>query len=251
LLIKNETVSSFNRKVSGEGYIADGQVVYRISRGITSATRGGYCLESRDIDENTSEGKKIIDDFGSWQKEGPFVETICRMNMDRLPLTLALSFGWESFDSWARTPRYHTIFEEMEGGFSKYGLGFAYQKTNSPLTLAIEYHYKKFNEEKHNYYQNYKWKRENEVGLYQFGGEIKLSEKINARFGSAIGDEIAEYHLSFEPIKLRRFTIGTGISFNSFHLDLMGLYENRQPNNNINNLDRERFLIMVEISQWK
>lgn len=249
LLVKNDKVGTYNRTTRGEGYCSDGVITYHLSPKIIFAGKGGYMLESKKIDEGSSEGKRDIDDYGSWQKQGPWAELACRFKTNFLPLTFGASFNWRSWDSWARTPRYQTVFETMEGGWAKYGIGVAYDKTGSPFKLAAEYHAADFNEEKHNYYQNYVWKRQNNTGLFKCGGELAVSPELTIRFGGAAGEEVAEYHLSFNPVKVQRLSLGTGIILDHIHLDITGFYEKIRPESGDNK--RERAMILVQVSQWK
>ena len=155
--------------------------------------------------------------------------------------------GWRSWDSWARTPRFQTLFEEMNGSWTWYGIGIAFQKPGFPLKFGLEYHATNFNEEKHNFYQNYQWKRENNVNLINSGGELKITSNFMLRFGGAFGETIAEYHLSFDPVQLMQLSLGAGIRLNHVQVDVSGVYEKYRPESG--DSDREKILILIELSQ--
>jgi hypothetical protein len=247
LLVKNEKVDTYDRTTRGEGYSLDGIFVYQIASGVILAGKGGYHIESKKIDEGSSAGQRDIDDYGSWQKQGPWIEATCRINPASFPVTLGITLGWRSWDSWARTPRFQTLFEEMKGDWTRYGIGIAYQKPGFPLKLGLEYHTTNFNEEKHNYYQSYKWKRENKVNLIKSGGELKITSSFLLRFGGALGETIAEYHLSFDPVRVMQVSLGAGIRLNHVQVDVSGVYEKHRPSSG--DLDREKIIVLVELSQ--
>lgn len=249
LLVKNERVSSYNRRTRGAGFCTDGVIIYRFCSEFRLACKAGYELESKQIDEGSSAGHRDIDDYGSWQKQGTWAKAICRMHPHFWPLTFGISLDWRSWNAWARTPRFQTLFEEMNGGWTKYGFGFAFEKTDYPFTLGVEYYATKFNEEKYNYYQNYEWRRQNRVEFLKVGGEIRVTPGFAARFGGGIGKEVAEYHLSFDPVRVVRLSISVGVKLNQFNFDLTAYYEKLRPNHD--NAIRERFLLMLQVLQWK
>jgi len=247
LLVKNDKVETYDRTTRGEGYSLDGNFIYQIASGVTLAGKGGYHLESKKIDEGSSAGQLDIDDYGSWQKQGHWIETTGRINPSNFPLTLGITAGWRCWDSWARTPRFQTLFEEMSGGWTWYGIGVSFQKPGFPLKLGMEFHTTDFREEKHNYYQNYRWKRENNVNLVKSGGAITITPDFVLRFGGAFGETIAEYHLSFDPARYLQLSLGAGICLNHVHLDISSMYEKYRPQSG--DLDREKLLILIELSQ--
>jgi len=247
LLVKNENVDNYDRTTRGEGYSMDGNFVFQIAPGIIMAGKGGYHLESKKIDEGSSAGQLDIDDYGSWQKQGPWIESTGRINPAKFQFTFGITLGWRSWNSWARTPRFQTLFEEMNGAWAHYGFGIAYQKPGFPLKLGIEYHITDFREEKHNYYQNYQWKRENIVNMVKGGGAVTITPDFALRFGVGFGETFAEYHLSFDPVRVMQLSLGAGIRLNHVQLDVSSIYEKYRPQSD--DLDREKILILVEISQ--
>ena len=152
LLIKNEKVSTYNRRTQSEGYGAEGVFVYHFASWLTLAGKGGYDVECEQIDEGTSDGQLEIDDYGSWQSQGIWVESQWRINPPGIPFKFGICINWRDWNSWARTPRYETVFEEMEGDWSKYGIGVAYSVMGLPMTIGLEYHETFFYERKDNYY---------------------------------------------------------------------------------------------------
>ena len=249
LLVKNEKVDTYDRTTKGQGFGFDGSFVYCLFTGFIIAGKGGYRLENKAIDEGSSAGQRKIDDYGAWQKQGPWIESKCRTTPFNLPLILGLSLGWRSWNSWARTPRFQTLFEEMRGSWTRYGIGLAYESSDFPLKFGIEYHATKFNEEKHNYYQNYNWKRKNNVELFRSGGELTVTSCLVVRFGGALGEEIAEYHLSFDPVRIAQLSFGIGIRLNPVYVEVTGLYEKQRPQSG--NVKREKMLILLQLSQRK
>ena len=247
LLVKNDEVGTYNRTTRGEGYSLDGNIIYQITSNVTLAGRGGYQLESKKIDEGSSAGQRDIDDYGSWQKQGPWIEATGRINSASFPLTFGVTLEWRSWDSWARTPRFQTLFEEMKGSWTRYGFGIAYQNPNFPFKLGLEYHATIFNEEKHNFYQNYEWKRENNINLVKGGGAFKITPDFILRFGGAFGETIAEYHLSFDPVQFMQLSLGASIQLNRVKLDASAVYEKRCPQSG--KLNREKIFILIELSQ--
>ncbi|MBN1352974.1 hypothetical protein JXJ21_26525 [candidate division KSB1 bacterium] len=249
LLVKNDKVGTYDRTTRGEGFMADASIAYQLSESIALAGAFGYSLEDKKIDEGSSEGQRDIDDYGSWQKNGPWAKIQSRMRYPKLPATLGLSLDWRSWNSWARTPRFQTIFEEMEGGWLGYGLGVGLDKPNFPVSCGFEYHAQSFEEEKRNYYQNYKWNRQNTVRLYKFGCQLRLRDSITLRLGGATGDEVAEYHLSFQPVRVLRMSAGMSTHFKQLHFDLTALYERIRHESGDG--EREQILMILEVVQWK
>jgi hypothetical protein len=248
LLVKNENVSTFKRTTRSEGYDSDVTLIYKISPGFIFAAKGGYHLESKNINEGISEGKLNIDDYGSWQKQGPWTQAMCRIKPNDGPLVFGFSFRWHKWENWARTPRFQTVFEEMNGEWTNYGAGLAFSPDFYPFTFGIEYHLKEFKEQKNNYYQSYHWERQNKVELLKFGAEFKTSERLSFRIGGGTGKVITEYHLSLAPVNVWQFSLGSSFVHENTELEFTGFYERQKPENQ--NITRQNLFIIIQFTQW-
>ena len=248
LLVKNENATTYDRTTRENGYGVDGAMIYRASENFIFAIKGGYKLDHKQIDEGSSSGKRDIDDYGSWQKQQPWAEAICRIRPAQLPLNLGIKIGWHQWDKWARTPRYQTVFEEMEGHGFTYGFGAAFIPQKLPFQFGVEYFAVSHQEEKRNYYQNYQWQRENNVSFIRGGGELYVLSDFVLRAGGATGKRIAEYHLSLDPVKFRQITLGSMIRINNVEVEITGLFDRVTPNLLAGN--RDNFFLVVQITQW-
>ena len=247
LLVKNEKVSTYNRKIADEGYTTDAQLIVPVNSATTISAKGGIFLQERQISENTSEGRRDIDDYGSVQKNGQFFEIIGELHLSALPIFFAASYSWNSWDSWARTPRYQTVFEEMNGEDREAGIGVGFDRKNFPLKLGVEYYFRNHKEEKHNYYQHYQWQRDINANRLHFGAEYFVVQNFWLRAGLIDGEIVPEYHLSMEEISVRQISGGIGFTFQGLLLDVAGYYQKSTPLSG--EKKRENFFFIFQITQ--
>jgi len=247
LLVKNDKVSTYNRKIGDQGYASEAQLIFPLNSAITISAKGGIFLQNRQISENTSEGRRDIDDYGSVQKTGRFFDFIGKWHLESLPVFFGASFSWNDWDSWARTPRYQTIFEEMNGGNKELGIGIGFDRENCPLKLGAEYYFENYKEEKHNYYQHYQWKRDVNAERLHCGIEYFLKKNLWLRSGLVAGEIIPEYHLSMKGISVRQLSGGIGFTFRGLLLDFAGYYQKLTPKNGA--LKRENFFFIFQVTQ--
>jgi len=169
------------------------------------------------------------------------------MRPTRFPLKIGISLDWEAWELWARTPRFQTVFEEMAGDVLRGGLGVAWEPEASLIHLSLEYSHEKLTEEKRNYYQHYHWKRENSTGLFRMGGEFRATQSLAIRLGLVHGQESAEYHLSLEPVDVRRFTLGLAYRRQAIQMELAARYDTIEQS--ANSLERNTLIIIFQINQ--
>ena len=225
LVIKNEEVTNYCRLDQSNGYSYDIVVIFKGIPWLIFGTKGGFNLDREKKTEGKSEGRSNLDDYGSWYKSETWVESLCQFCPGDFPITLGLLLRWQKWDSWSRTPRHQTIFEEMNGHWTKFGLGLAYEKVTLPVGVNFEYYVTKFYEEKNNFFQNYGWHRRSETGLIQAGVKVKLIPGLNLRLSGVAGEIIPEYHLSLSPVKIEKISAGISFTVNKTSIELAGQYE--------------------------
>ncbi len=247
LLVKNDRVSVYNRKIDDSGYRLNIHASLPIGKSFIFLANRGSFLEYREISENASEGRLDIDDYGSWQKTGRFIECLLNWKPFNYPFRLEMSYAADKWNSWARTPRYQTLFEEMSGDSRILGSGFMLGFRTFPLTMTFNFYHHNFCEQKKNYYQNYQWKRKIQVSRIKSHLKFKINENFALQMGITTGKNVPEYHLSMREVNFTQISGGLNIFVNNIIFDIMGTYQKITPLNK--NIKRQRFFFLFQITQ--